>query len=234
MNSSSRNLLLTILFLAAPAIGLAQPTEPPPPRPTPPPQSEEEMPPMPPGEGALFFGREPIARGYLGVDLEDMTPELRSYFGAPRDAGILVESVHADSPADKAGVQVGDVLTAIDGKRIDSVSSAVRMVRAKKSGESAALEVVRGHRARTLSVSVGQRDIEEIDVGRLLRDRGLRGRPLVLDESADKAFQRLDHVLSSPAWKARIDNLDECGRLRGRVDDLEKRLKDLEKKLATK
>ena len=66
-------------------------------------------------------------RGFIGVTLLEITPELRAHFGAPKDAGVLVSDVRADTPASKAGVEVGDVITSVDGKRVESsrVSSVV-------------------------------------------------------------------------------------------------------------
>jgi membrane-associated protease RseP (regulator of RpoE activity) len=182
----------------------------------------------------LLFHGEQMARGYLGVRLDDMTPELRAYFGAPKEAGVLVEAVEPDSPAAKAGIKVGDVITTVDGDNVDSVWSVTRVVRRKKSGESVSLGIVRARHSEKMSVAVAERKKEEIDVGRMLGDRKLRGHRLLLGEPADKAFERLDRFLSSPEWKARIESLDDCDRIRTRVDDLEKRLKDLEKKLAKK
>src|SRR5262245_50302044 len=59
-----------------------------------------------------------VSRGYLGVGLTDLTPELRTHFGAPEDAGVMVSKVEPGSPADKAGIKVGDVLASIDGKEV--------------------------------------------------------------------------------------------------------------------
>ena len=58
-------------------------------------------------------------RGYLGVSLLDLTPELREHFGR-KETGVMVLRVTADGPAAKAGLQVGDVITAIDGIAVDS------------------------------------------------------------------------------------------------------------------
>jgi S1-C subfamily serine protease len=72
------------------------------------------------GDRAAFEYRlgKPVARGYLGVGLTDLTPELRAHFGVPQEAGVMVSKVDAGSPAEKAGLKVGDVVTAIDGKPV--------------------------------------------------------------------------------------------------------------------
>ena len=65
---------------------------------------------------ADWFGK----RAHLGVSLVDLTDELREHFGAPKDAGLLVSSVEDGSPADKSGIQTGDIIVAIDGKDVQS------------------------------------------------------------------------------------------------------------------
>jgi S1-C subfamily serine protease len=64
---------------------------------------------------ALFVGRP-----RLGIDAEDLNGQLGSFFGAPEGEGILVRSVNSGSPAEKAGLKAGDVITSVDGERIRS------------------------------------------------------------------------------------------------------------------
>src|SRR5690349_20519389 len=68
--------------------------------------------------GDLLGGK----RAWLGVSLLDLSDELREHFGASRESGVMVESVADGSPADKAGVRVGDIIVAIDGKDVKSSS----------------------------------------------------------------------------------------------------------------
>jgi len=71
-------------------------------------------------------------RPRLGVSVQDVTPELAEYFGVK--SGVLVASVTADSPAARAGLKAGDVITAVDGT---SVSSPAELVSALPSGDAA-------------------------------------------------------------------------------------------------
>ena len=67
-----------------------------------------------------------VSRGYLGVSLLELTPELRRHFGVADDLGVMISSVAEHSPAMEFGVKVGDIITAIDDKRIDSTSQVVK------------------------------------------------------------------------------------------------------------
>jgi S1-C subfamily serine protease len=75
-----------------------------------------EMPSMEWGGNMLYAGHP-----RLGIDAEDLAGQLGSFFGAPDGEGILVRSVNSGSPAEKAGVKAGDVITSLNGERIRSV-----------------------------------------------------------------------------------------------------------------
>jgi membrane-associated protease RseP (regulator of RpoE activity) len=152
--------------------------------------------------------------GYLGVRLIDLTPELREYFGVSRDAGVLVSSVEADSPAGKAGIKAGDVVTAADGSRVDSPRDLSRAVRRKKAGDQVQLDVSRDRSKKQVTVTVAERPVREIRVGEL--GPGTRKHAWTWKQ---KDFDK------------RLLPLEGMGDLEQRLDELEKRLKDLEKKL---
>ena len=150
-------------------------------------------------------------RAYLGVTLVDLTSELREHYGTPKDAGVLVGSVEDGSPADKAGLKVGDIITAIDGEEIDSSFGLRKALREKKDGDSVRIEALRGRSRQTFVASVIEK--EGVRIPGLPAMEGLR--------------ERLD----SPEWRARVQTLGDCGALQTRIKDLETRLKELEKKL---
>lgn len=154
-----------------------------------------------------LFGK----RAYLGVSLIDLTAELREHYGASKEAGVLVGSIEDGSPAEKAGLRVGDIVVAIDGKDVDSAGDVRRGLHEKKDGETVRVEVLRGRARQTLVASVVEREGPGVfgpgDLGGLGR------------------------TLNSPEWKARIESLGDCGSLQGRIKELESRLKELEKRL---
>jgi membrane-associated protease RseP (regulator of RpoE activity) len=163
-------------------------------------------------------------RGFIGVTLLEITPELRAHFGAPKDAGVLVSDVESGTPAAKAGLEVGDVITEIDGKRVESSRDLSRGIRSRKAGETVQLDIVRGRAVRKMSVTVEEREGRgrSIDLGDLgdlgdMKDK-LRRHAWVMRD-----FGSGDHPV--------IENLDELPRMSDRLDELEKRVKELEKRL---
>src|SRR5262249_3455797 len=72
--------------------------------------------------------------GRLGVRITSMTAELRKFFGAAEDRGVLVSQVDKDSPAASAGLRAGDVIIEIDGKKVDDTDDVVEAMADKDTG----------------------------------------------------------------------------------------------------
>lgn len=90
----------------------------------------------------------------LGVGFVPLTPELRQHFGAPEDAGVLVSKVVSGSAAQAAGVEVGDIITKVDGEAIGEGFELGHAIRGHKAGDTVALEVLRDGRTQTLSATL--------------------------------------------------------------------------------
>jgi len=87
-----------------------------------------------------------VSRGRLGVQIQDITPELAQSLNLKDSRGVLVDSVDAGSPAEKAGVRVGDVITAVNGARTDDGNTLRNHIAATPPGTDVALTVLRdGH-----------------------------------------------------------------------------------------
>ena len=91
-------------------------------------------------------------RGRIGVQVDAMTLELRRYFQAPEDRGLLVVRVEPDRPAARAGLRVGDVIVSAGGEPVCEPFDLVRMVAAAPAGEAIQLGVLRDAEERTLRV----------------------------------------------------------------------------------
>ncbi|MGH9882576.1 MAG: PDZ domain-containing protein [Pyrinomonadaceae bacterium] len=88
----------------------------------------------------------------IGVSTIQLTRQLADYFGIADGKGVLVTSVTADGPAAKAGIKAGDVITAVDGEKIDGAGDLSRAINKKKEGD-VALTVVREKNQRTITVT---------------------------------------------------------------------------------
>ncbi|HEX9456837.1 MAG TPA: PDZ domain-containing protein, partial [Candidatus Acidoferrum sp.] len=93
----------------------------------------------------------------LGIDAEDIGDQLGSYFGAPDGEGILVRSVNSGSPAEKAGLKAGDVITSFSGERVRTLGDLRQKLAAKTDDKLAKLGVLRNRSEVTLSVELPAR-----------------------------------------------------------------------------
>ncbi|MDW8343208.1 MAG: DegQ family serine endoprotease [Verrucomicrobiae bacterium] len=97
-----------------------------------------------------------VTRGYLGIIIQDLTPELAEQFGVSDAKGALVAQVAPESPAQRAGLQVGDVIVRYDGRAVDDVRRLRNMVADTPPGKSVTVEIMRDGKTRRLQVEVGQ------------------------------------------------------------------------------
>lgn len=97
-----------------------------------------------------------VTRGWLGVVIQELSKELAESFGMKNTNGALVAGVEKGGPADKSGLEAGDVITKFDGKLIASSSDLPRAVGAAKPGKSVPVEVLRKGSEKTLNVAVGE------------------------------------------------------------------------------
>jgi serine protease Do len=103
-----------------------------------------------------------VARGRIGVVIQEVTRDLATSFGLERARGALVNSVEKGSPADKAGIEATDIILSYDGKPVDASSDLPRMVGSTRPGSHATLEVWRKGQTRKLNITVGELQEERI------------------------------------------------------------------------
>jgi membrane-associated protease RseP (regulator of RpoE activity) len=169
-----------------------------------------------------------LTGGYLGVTSVELTPELRQHFGAPKEAGVLVGTVEPDSPAAKAGVLVGDIITAVDGEKIDSSRDLSRSVRRHKEGEKVKIDLLRDRSPKSLQATLVERKGRELrlgDFGPGLRKFRFGSKDWDFDGPAVAPVPPVPPVAPVPPDAPRWNGLRE------RLDSLEKRLKELESRL---
>ena len=101
-------------------------------------------------------GSGKVTRGRLGVHIQSLTQDLAKSFGLARPDGALVSAVEKDSPAQKAGVQPGDVILEFNGKPVLDSTDLPVMVAKTKPGSAANLKVWRAGKEKTVSIDVGE------------------------------------------------------------------------------
>jgi len=98
-----------------------------------------------------------VVRGWLGVGIQPLTPELARKFGVREGEGVLVNEVFEKDPAASAGIKPGDIITKIDGNLVDTPNRLSRLVAGLLPGATATVEVVRDQVRLTLEVGLTER-----------------------------------------------------------------------------
>lgn len=128
-----------------------------PPEPPVPPGPVEPVKPIKPPKIEIFPpGWE--SRKYIGVYLEELNKELSEYFGLKEGKGLLVSRVTEESPAEKAGLEVGDVIIKVDGKRVESVRELSELIQDKEKGDQIEIEFLRDRKKKTVKVEIEQEE----------------------------------------------------------------------------
>lgn len=173
----------------------------------------------------LHRGGSLLSKTYIGVNLVTLSPELRTHFGGG-ESGTLVSTVAAESPAARAGLRVGDVITSVNGQKVASPGDVTRAIRDKKAGDSVRLDFVRGGVPQHLFITVAEREKASFDLDTIITPEMMKAGTIAI-ESAEK----IGEYFKGPEWKARVEQFQDCARVQGRVLELETRLKELEKRL---
>jgi len=103
-----------------------------------------------------------VARGRIGVVIQEVTRDIATSFGLDKPRGALVNSVEKGSPADKAGVEGSDIILSFDGKPVESSSDLPRLVGGTRPGSQSTLEVFRKGQTRKLTLTVGELPEERV------------------------------------------------------------------------
>ena len=111
-----------------------------------------------------------VSRGYIGVALRDVDPDLQRSLGLSSSSGALVQDVTAGSPGARAGLRAYDLIVAVDGKQVVRNDELIQLVAARQPGTSATLQIVRDGRAMNVPVKLAERPVrdpepDEIDEG---------------------------------------------------------------------
>jgi serine protease Do len=151
-----------------------------------------------------------VAHGRLGVSVQPVDQAIAESLGLDNPRGALVGSVQKGSPAERAGLEPGDVIVKYDGRAVDRSDALPAMVAATRPGTQAAVEVWRGGRVERLDVEVGERDAPkqladakgDAGQGKL----GVSVRPLTAEERRDAKLEGgvVVEDVAGPAAKAGV------------------------------
>lgn len=98
-----------------------------------------------------------VTRGWIGIEAQDITPELAESFRLSRPQGALIAGVLRNSPADKAGLRAGDILLAIEGKAVIDSGTMLNLIAALKPNQKATLRIARAETTLNISITIGKR-----------------------------------------------------------------------------
>jgi len=105
-----------------------------------------------------------VTRGWLGVGIQDITPELAEYYGVKDRKGVLVTQVFRGDPADKSGIKTGDVIVKVDGKKVSSSRELSRTIANTTVGERTPVSILRAGEGKILYVELTKRSDSEASV----------------------------------------------------------------------
>lgn len=156
-----------------------------------------------------------VARGWLGVLIQDVTRELAESFGMDKPRGALVAKVLPDSPAEKAGFQVGDVVLKFDGKNIVRSSNLPPVVGMTDVGKNVKVEILRNGKKKNLTVNLGELPEEDATIASAPQPKAAEDNKLNIVVTDLNAEQRnnleikengvlVSNVSSGPARKAGV------------------------------
>jgi len=106
-----------------------------------------------------------VVRGWLGIEAQDLTPQLAETFGADSTNGVLIAGVLRDGPADKAGLLPGDIVTAINGHAVADATAAMKLLSEQPPGSEVRLDGTREGQPFRISATVSQRPENSRGVG---------------------------------------------------------------------
>jgi predicted metalloprotease with PDZ domain len=97
-------------------------------------------------------------RKFIGVQLQPLNRELSEYFGVEKGMGLLIATIKEDSPAEKVGLKIGDVIVKADGVRVQRAEQLIRIIQGKEKGNRIKIEFLRNKKKKTVEVEVEEEE----------------------------------------------------------------------------
>ena len=116
-----------------------------------------------------------ITRGWLGVSIQPLTPELAKSFGLKEPKGVLVADIVQDSPAEKAGLAAGDIIVEFGGKKVETPQELQKVVAAAGPGKAVPVSVWRDKTQKTMEIKIGETPDDNVALKSGNRGKSLLG-----------------------------------------------------------
>jgi len=113
-----------------------------------------------------------VTRGWIGVQIQPVTPDIADSMGLKKSAGALVAEPQPNSPAVKAGIQSGDVITAVNGKPIRDARQLARLIGTMSPGTSVTLDLIHSGSQKTVTLTLGTLPAEKLAANEPAKDEG--------------------------------------------------------------
>lgn len=186
------------------------------------------------GDGADHLqglGMKVQKRGFLGVEITSLTPELRSHFGVSEDEGVMIGKIVDDSAAFRAGLQVGDIITRVGDETIEGAWDLTAAIRGSGGGETVMIEYWRDGAVNQQSVVLDARETCTFDMSGIATSLeelhevlpGLHLRGL---EISEEAMEEVMESLRGIDWEEHLHKLEAI-----RVEDLDIRMEELHERM---
>jgi serine protease Do len=181
-----------------------------------------------------------VTRGWLGVSIQPLTPDLAKGFGLKEPSGVLISDVVQDSPAAAAGVTSGDIIIEFDKKKVDSPQALQKVVASTQPGHAVPLKVWRDKAEKTLEIKIGETPDDNVALKSTNKGKSLLGldvRPITPELARQLNLRNPEGVIvfavdedsaAAEAGLQRGDVIREVNRQRVRsLPDFEKATKDV-------
>jgi serine protease Do len=105
-----------------------------------------------------------VSRGWMGVAIQNITPELAEYYGIDSTRGVYVAKVYEDNPAHEAGIKSGDVILEVNGEKIETSRDLTLTIANLKVDETVDVKIIREGKEKTVNVKLGKRPDQDPEV----------------------------------------------------------------------
>ncbi len=149
-----------------------------------------------------------VKRGRLGVQMQNLTPDLAKAFNIEEQQGAVIAKITKGSPADKAGLEVGDIVTTINGRPVNDASTIRTTVGLMRVGEKIAMGILRNGKPRNITLVLGA--AEQVKVNAENLTQRLAGATLAPIEEGSPLYRRVEGMVvvnvepGSRAWNASL------------------------------